>query len=75
MATDAETLADADALEAAAILNASLGISSVSVDGTSTSIPDPMKQLDIVDRLRNGAVGRRVRTIQTSRIISPGAWE
>lgn len=71
MATDAEL----EAIETAAAETAAAGVTSFSSDNSSATAMDPMKQLDVADRLRNNAVGRRVRTIQTSRIISPGAWE
>lgn len=44
-------MATADEIATAAALNAASGISSHANDGTQTTALDPMKQLDVADRL------------------------
>jgi len=61
-----------EALETAAAETAKAGIQNVSVDGLSVSQMDPMKQLDVADRLRRRCVSNPFATLRHTRIISPG---
>ena len=73
MPTDAEL----EAIETAAVETATAGVQSFSSDGVSAVAMDPMKQLDVIERVerRNIAsagniISRLIRS--SSRIISPG---
>jgi hypothetical protein len=53
------------------------GVAQFSTGDTSVSAMDPMKRLDIADRIkRNAAAANGVGNIlgNTRRLISPGAW-
>ena len=49
------TPAEIESLKAAALANALSGISSATVDGRSSQALDPVKQLDVVERLEEKA--------------------
>ena len=70
-ATDAETVADA------AVTNATEGVASATVDGRSSTAMDPIKQLDVADRIagRSSLTGNKSAWNKTRPAVSirPGA--
>lgn len=68
MATDAEL----EAIETTAAETAAAGVSSFSSDGASAVAMDPIKQLDVADRLRRNAVSNPFRLMRHTRLISQG---
>jgi hypothetical protein len=55
-------MADADDIATAAATNAASGVSSHAADGTQTTALDPIKQLDVADRVASHAAQASMRT-------------
>jgi predicted protein tyrosine phosphatase len=66
------TDAELEAIEAAAVETATAGVSSFSSDGVSAVAMDPLKQLEVVERVERRAVTNPFATMRHQRIISPG---
>jgi len=67
-------MATAEEIATAAAANAAAGISSQSSDGVQTTAIDPMKQLDVADRLAKASAVSSNRTgILFTKLQPPGA--
>jgi uncharacterized protein (DUF849 family) len=55
-------MATADEITTAAAANAAAGISSHAGDGTQTTALDPMKQMDVADRIKSREVQATLRS-------------
>jgi len=66
------TDAELEAIETAAVETATAGVQSFSSDGVSAVAMDPMKQLDVIERVERRAVTNPFATMRHQRIISPG---
>jgi hypothetical protein len=66
---------EADEIEEAVIADAVEGIQSATVDGMTVSMQDPMKRLDVVDRLRTSTASTQSHFgLRHTRLIGPSAW-
>ena len=69
-------MADADSIEDAVAEDAESGIASVTVEGETVTMADPMKRLDVADRLRRtNAAAQPHFGLRNTRLIGPGAWD
>lgn len=67
-----------DDIADAAAENAARGVTSVDADGQKTTALDPIKQLDVADRLEKRAAAKAsgngwLRGFRKARIVPPGA--
>lgn len=68
---------DPDEIAAAAAANAARGVDQVTTDGQTTKALDPLKQLELADRLAAREAARTsgsswVRMIRKARLVPPG---
>lgn len=68
-------MATAEEIAAAAASNAAAGISSQATDGVQTTAIDPMKQLDVADRIaqRSAVSANTRRGLVFTKLQPPGA--
>jgi hypothetical protein len=76
--SDSEDVPSTDDIRDAVAIDAADGIASVTIGDTSVTALDPMKRLDIADRIkRNAASSNAIGNIlgNTKKLISGGAYD